>query len=296
MTQLYLPHLQRPPLLTPRSHYEHDPIGASVGLAGAGPLAYMTGDQLHPPMVDDEEMWRTGAWYEGAVRHVQEAAALCELRPNQRVLDVGCGIGGAARVLVRQAGVRVVGTNIAATQLDTARKLDAAQRLDRFIQYLVHDCQTPLPRGLGLFHLAWCMNMLYHVPDVHAMLRETSRALTPGGLLMIDDWMLTTRASRRDRESLRRHFISPHFAVSDQLAATLARHPLRIIRWTDLGSVGRTHLASHFRTVFEERFRAVIEQAHGAAVADGFVAGVERTIDLYRSEKMTYVRLVAEKL
>ena len=34
----------------------------------------MTGDQLHPPMVDDPEMWIEGRWREGAERQAEAEA------------------------------------------------------------------------------------------------------------------------------------------------------------------------------------------------------------------------------
>lgn len=80
----------------------------------------MTGDCLHPPMVDDEDMWRDGRWQDGAREHVRQAARLVNVKKGDRVLDVGCGVGGPARLLADEYGAYVFGTSISKTQVATA--------------------------------------------------------------------------------------------------------------------------------------------------------------------------------
>jgi cyclopropane fatty-acyl-phospholipid synthase-like methyltransferase len=293
--RVQLPPFQPAMCLTPELLYGHDPIAATAGLEGAGILAYITGDQLHPPMVDDEKMWRSGSWNSGAVRHVEEAGQLCELRARQRILDIGCGIGGASRVLAKKFGVHVVGTNIAAPQIKTARRLDEEQGVSDSINYILHDCQTPFPPNIGYFDVAWSMNMFYHVENASDVIQHATKVLSEDGRIMIDDWMLTSRATKADRESLQHHFISPHFLVQEQLTDLLAKQRLRVLRWVDLGHIGRTHLAAHFRSAFDSHFRTSIELAYGTLAADSFVASVEHTIALYRQDRLTYVRVVAKQ-
>ena len=51
--------------------------------------------------------------------------AKLELSEGMTVIDVGCGVGGPMRRVVREAGVRVVGANHSEVQLERARALNA---------------------------------------------------------------------------------------------------------------------------------------------------------------------------
>src|SRR5690606_29350909 len=131
---------------------------------------------------DDEWMWREGRWRDGARGHTLEAARLCELRAGERVLDIGCGVGGPARTLVDAFDVDVFGVSISTTQVDTAARINATNpRWSRHIDVAVHDCQRAY--GQQRFDVAWSMNMLYHVESKERMLRAAYDALRPGGRL-----------------------------------------------------------------------------------------------------------------
>ena len=282
-------------MLRPREHYNYDPVSI---IPGAGPLGYLVKDQLHPPMVDDELLWKDGSrWHEGAIRHTLEAVSLCGLQQGNRVLDVGCGVGGPARTLVDCFGVHVFGINISSLQLETCSAINQTNvEWKHNITVVEQDCQSPYP--WEDLDCAISLNMLYHVPDQSAMLKHVFNSLREGGKLLLDDWMLTPRANDDDRRELGRHFVSDHFAVREDLISTVADHGFRIRRFVELGHIGRTHLANHFKTVFEKDFRSLIEKEYGPyghQVANDLVDGIDFSIRLYREEKLTYCRILAEK-
>lgn len=282
-----------------KDHYDgDDPQGRSQDLEGAGPLALITYDQLHPPMVDDEAVWADGdRWYEGAVRHTLEAAELAGIRQGDKILDIGCGVGGPARTLVDEFGATVYAVSTSETQLATFRRFNQKKReWSENIRVELHDCQVPyLEKG---FDLAWSLNMFYHVESKPAMLRAAWDALRPGGRLMIDDWMLTPRATEEDRALMTYQFLSPHFAVREEMPELLESNGFRLLRFQDLGHVGRLYLQKWFGPVFEETFRPLLlrEPLYGKETADHFAAAIELSARMYRDEKLTYFRFAAVKV
>jgi SAM-dependent methyltransferase len=267
-----------------------------VELPGTGIVGIMLGDQLHPPMVDDAGVWGSGPrWVEGARECTRRLAAMAGIGPDDTVLDVGCGVGGAVRQLSAELGCRAVGLNVSALQLRTAASLGGAAGR---VGYLRGDAQR-IPACDGAFTCAWTFNMFYHIPDKHLALREMARVVAPGGRLAFDDWVLTADADAADKAQLRHHWSSPDWMTDGELldAIHAAGFTLRgqPADWTHVGAgVMRRLFASTYDRDFAPRIRALDAQ-WGQRMADDFNDAVQHTIDLYASGRLRYLQLVAER-
>jgi SAM-dependent methyltransferase len=118
---------------------------------------------------DDPEPW---AWRR------RRALLLREARPGERVLDLGCGAGRFVAAL-RDAGADPVGVELAEAALERARRNVPGADL----RLVAPDGSLPL--GHGEVDLAWCSEVLEHVPDTVALLTELRRVLRPGGRLLV---------------------------------------------------------------------------------------------------------------
>jgi 2-polyprenyl-6-hydroxyphenyl methylase/3-demethylubiquinone-9 3-methyltransferase len=139
--------------------------------------------------VDDRQWWDASG--PAAILHAINGprlrfyrAALGDL-DGRLVLDAGCGGGLVAKGLA-EAGAHVVGLDQSPRSLQVARRavapttvwsggFDAASgRLER------------LPFADGVFHAVVAADVLEHVPDLPAAVRELGRVLAPGGSLAFD--------------------------------------------------------------------------------------------------------------
>jgi SAM-dependent methyltransferase len=118
---------------------------------------------------DDPEPW---AWER------RRALLLGELRPGERVLDLGCGAGRFVAALLG-AGADAVGVELAPAALERARRNVPGADL----RLLEPDGSLPL--GHGEVDLVWCSEVLEHVPDTVALLTEARRVLKRGGRLLV---------------------------------------------------------------------------------------------------------------
>jgi 2-polyprenyl-6-hydroxyphenyl methylase / 3-demethylubiquinone-9 3-methyltransferase len=101
---------------------------------------------------------------------------------DKQVLDVGCG-GGLMAEEMAWMGCRVTGVDPSAPSLETARRHAAEAGLD--IDYR-HASGESLPFEDASFDIVYCCDVLEHVSDLDAVVREAARVLKPGGVYIFD--------------------------------------------------------------------------------------------------------------
>jgi ubiquinone/menaquinone biosynthesis C-methylase UbiE len=109
---------------------------------------------------------------------------LPHLRDDMSLLDVGCGPGTVTVDLARiLKGGHVVGVDAAPQVLDAAREHAAGYENVRFEEANAYE----LPFGDDTFDVVYAHQLLQHLSDPVAALREMKRVAKPGGLIAVRD-------------------------------------------------------------------------------------------------------------
>lgn len=116
----------------------------------------------------------------------QELVALLQPQPGERLLDIGCGIGGPARWIAEKCGVQVTGVDLTPEFCEAARALNAACGMADRVQIL-QGSALDLPVLDAAFDRAYSQNAIMNIADKPRCYREALRALKPGGRLALSN-------------------------------------------------------------------------------------------------------------
>lgn len=158
--------------------------------------------------------------------------AAVRLRPDDRLLDVGCGPGNHLLPLAGEIAGGV-GVDFSMGMIRAARATARQTGLQHRFHFLAARAESLPLRGPAHFSAAICIGALEHMPDKPAVLREIRRVLRPGGRLAIltpnGDYIWYRKLAPRLGLNFR-HLSSDRF-----LRPMEARELLRQAGFTDIG-------------------------------------------------------------
>ena len=110
-----------------------------------------------------------------------------ELGTDDRVLDIGCGIGGPARRMAALSGCTVTGVDLTESFIEAARALSARVGSGDRVSFEVGDA-TALDRG-RTFTAATLVHVGMNIADKAGLFAAVASLLEPGGRFAIYDIM-----------------------------------------------------------------------------------------------------------
>ena len=150
-----------------------------------GQRHYDIGNALYRRMLDRRMIYSCAYWDEASDLDAAQEAKLeligrkLQLAPGMRVLDVGCGWGGAARYFAEHDGVSVVGLTVSAEQARLARETCRGFPIEiRLEDYRAHT---------GVYDRIYSIGMYEHVGyrNYRTFAGQMRRCLAPDGLFLL---------------------------------------------------------------------------------------------------------------
>ena len=128
-------------------------------------------DRVSPRMVPRQSLYLE--------RHLDELVRFAGLRPTDRILEVGCGMGRYT-LLLADRGYRVDGNDLSPPLLDRLRRYDGSRSR---IPLHAFDIAHPPEELYGAYDAVVGLFMLHHLHDLELSFRGLARLLRPGGRL-----------------------------------------------------------------------------------------------------------------
>jgi len=116
------------------------------------------------------------------------AVAKMQPGPGDKVLDIGCGIGGAARFIASSVGCQVTGLDLTPEFIEVAKDLTHRVRLDDRLTFETASA-TAMPFADSTFDAAITLHVAMNIADRESLYAEAARVIKPGGTLCIYDVM-----------------------------------------------------------------------------------------------------------
>ena len=202
-------------------------------------MVFGWGESLHFAPLSPQESLE-----DSKTRHQRLMISKLELSEGMTVIDVGCGIGGPMRRVVREAGVQVLGINNNQAQIDRAKSLNVTTGVDHMVDYLTCSFMDMSAIEDNTFDRGYAIESTCHAPDKAGAFDEIYRVLKPGALFWGQEMCMTDKFDPDDNQ---------HRAVKRDLMNGIA---LKDIATMD--EVNRDLEAAGFE-VIEGRDRAVAE-------------------------------------
>lgn len=118
----------------------------------------------------------------------RELIRLADVKAGSRVLDVGSGLGGPARVLAAEKQCHVTGIDLTKEFCEVATLLSQLSRLESVTDFRQGDA-TALPFESGEFDLVITMQIQMNIADKRRFYSEIFRVLKPGARFIFQDVM-----------------------------------------------------------------------------------------------------------
>lgn len=108
---------------------------------------------------------------------------------GKKVLDIGCGCGGAAIHLIKNHGAKsVLGIDTESLVIQRAEELATKYNLSNLVNFC---CVKPGPLDIldESFDIVFSKEVFLHISDKDDLIKDIYRVLKPGGLVAVSDWM-----------------------------------------------------------------------------------------------------------
>ena len=139
--------------------------------------------------IDPEDIASVDELHVGGSDSVRVLAQNVGLVPGSRVLDVGSGLGGPARLYAREFGAIVDGIDVTPRFVSTATSLTARSGLAHAVTFTLGSA-LDMPFADAEFDAATMIHVGMNIRDKATLFQSVARVLKQGGMFAIFDFMV----------------------------------------------------------------------------------------------------------
>ena len=106
-----------------------------------------------------------------------------------RILDIGCGCGGAAFHFIKNHSIgHITAVDVEKEVIDRANELKIKYNYQKLVDFKVIE-PGPLEFNESSFDMVFSKDTFLHIADKEKLVDDLFRVVKPGGFLCVSDWM-----------------------------------------------------------------------------------------------------------
>jgi tocopherol O-methyltransferase len=131
--------------------------------------------------------------FEESLKNTNQVLLTCADVPHgARILDAGCGVGGAALFLAAERDATVTGISLSEKQIKTAKANASRMGFEEHVNFEIQD-YTQTNFEDNTFDVVWACESSSSAIDKKAFITEAFRVLKPGGRIVVSDFFRTSK-------------------------------------------------------------------------------------------------------
>jgi MPBQ/MSBQ methyltransferase len=143
---------------------------------------------LDPHNLTPDDLAPVDEFHTGGRLETMHVLGKIHLDKNDRVLDVGCGLGGTARYLAANVGCRIIGIDLTPEYIEIAKILGERTGTSDRVEFMTASALN-VPFDNRQFDAAITFHVAMNIKDRPALYREVARVLKPQSVFCIYDVM-----------------------------------------------------------------------------------------------------------
>ncbi|CAN7130424.1 unnamed protein product [Brassica rapa subsp. narinosa] len=171
--------------------------------------------------------------------HEEMAVDLIKVKPGQKILDAGCGVGGPMRAIAAHSKAHVTGITINDYQVKRAKLHNKKAGLDHLCDVVCGNF-LQMPFDDNSFDGAYSIEATCHAPKLEEVYAEIYRVMKPGSLYVSYEWVTTDKYRDDDEEhkeviqGIERGDALPGMRSYSDIAAAARRVGFEVVQEKDL--------------------------------------------------------------
>ena len=223
----------------------------------------------------------------------RELASQVKLNSNHKVLDVGCGIGGASRFLASEYGCHVTGLDLTDEYCRAAQSLADRLGLASHVTYR-QGSALDMPFEDNSFDVVWTQHAAMNIGDKPKLYSEIARVLRPNGHFAMYDVLAGPVSPLHYPVPWATDPSISFLTTPDKLRELLEASGLNILNWRDTSEIGRVW----FKEVAAKMQQQGVSSALGFHVLLGpdFRVMAQNQVLNLNENRIVLIECVAQKL
>jgi cyclopropane fatty-acyl-phospholipid synthase-like methyltransferase len=155
-----------------------------------------------------------------------------EIRPDQKVLDIGSGFGGPARYIAHKKGCTVHGIELQSDRcswaMDMTERLVKLGRLQGRVEFVDANICDYIDQIEEKYDYVIAFLSILHLPHKERFLKDLGKLVKPGGSVYIEDYVRSRKLLPQEEHELMEYIACPPLLTVNEYVASLQNGGLTI--------------------------------------------------------------------